>query len=93
MDRLVRFRLLGQEFPLYTDASEEDVQEILTLVESQLEAHKKEAAHLLPPNKLAILSSLNMAGKYVRLKREFEDYRKQVAELSTRLQQKIEETL
>ena len=93
MDRLVRFRLLGQEFPLYTDASEEDVQEILTLVESQLEEHKKESAHMLPPNKLAILSSLNMAGKYVRLKREFEDYRKQVEELSTRLQQKIEETL
>lgn len=90
MDRLVKFKLLGQEFPLYTDASEEDVEEILALVKSQLEEHKKESAHLLPPNKLAILSSLNMAGMYVKLKKEYDRYRSKVEELSTKVRQNIE---
>lgn len=93
MERLVKFEVLGQEYPLYTDIPEEDVEEILALVRSQLETNGKQTNRLLPPNKVAILSSLNMAGMYVKLKREFESYKLQVEECSHRLMQKIEDTL
>ena len=93
MERLVKFEVLGQEYPLYTDIPEEDVAEILDLVRSQLELNGKQANRMLPPNKVAILSSLNMAGMYVKLKKEFERYKLQVEECSHRLLQKIEDTL
>ena len=74
MERLVKFEVLGQEYPLYTDASEEDVAEILDLVKSQFESYARSASSL-PVNKLAILTSINMAGKYVKLKKDFELYK------------------
>lgn len=90
MERLVKFVVLGQEYPLYTDAREEDVQEILQLVKAQLEDVTFAASHVLPPNKIAILTSLNMAGKYVKLKREFNEYRQRVEEQLNRLSEKVE---
>ena len=79
MERLVKFEVCGQEYPLYTDAPEEDVQEILDLVKSQIEKHSKSTTLLSA--KLAVLVSLNMAGKYVKLKRDFELHKQQVEEL------------
>lgn len=76
LERLVKFEVLGQEYPLYTDAPQDDVDEILQLVRSQLEENTN--GSILPANKLAILASLNMAGKYVRLKKDFEQYRQMV---------------
>ena len=74
MERLVKFEVLGQEYPLYTDAPEEDVKEILDLVKNQLEAYSQSASRL-PSNKLAILTSLNIAAKYIKLKRDFKQYK------------------
>jgi cell division protein ZapA len=94
MERLVKFEVMGQEYPLYTDAPEEDVREILQLVKTQLEEITKTApSHVLPPGKVAILTSLNMAGKYVRLKREFCQYRQRVEEQLGRLSEKVEKTV
>ena len=89
----MKFELLGQEFPLYSDATEEDVEEILALVQSQLEVNNNQSSNMLPPNKLAILSSLNMASMYVKLRKEYVQYKDQVEEYSARLMQKIEDTL
>ena len=91
MERLVKFEVLGQEYPLYTDASEEDVQEILELVKSQLETYARSAS-TLPVNKLAILTSLNIAGKYVRLKRDFEAYRHRVDAVVGKMSDKLDST-
>lgn len=93
VERLVKFEVLGQEYPLYTDAPEEDVDEILHLVKSQLEESELAAKHVLPANKLAILTSLNMAAKYVRLKRDFESYKVKVGECINRVTEKIENYL
>ena len=90
MERLVKFDVLGQEYPLYTDAPEEDVQEILHMVKSQLEVTGQASTHVLPANKLAILTSLNIASQYVKLKREFGIYRQQVEEKVSLLSEKIE---
>ena len=93
MERMVKFEVLGQEYPLYTDAPEEDVEEILDLVKSQIEEHSKASKSILPANKIAVLASLNMAGKYVRLKRDFEQYKHAADQLAERLTGKIAESL
>lgn len=89
MERLVKFDVLGQEYPLYTDAPEEDVKEILNLVKSQLEAYSQ-VSSTLPPNKIAILASLNMAGKYIKLKRDLEQLKKNVKDSAEKLTIKID---
>ena len=93
MERLVKFEVLGQEYPLYTDAPEEDIEEILHLVKMQIENNSKSSKSLLPANKVAVLTSLNMAGKYVRLKRDFEQYKQHMGELVERLTSVIENSL
>ena len=93
MERLVKFEVLGQEYPLYTDAPEEDIEEILHLVKMQIENNSKSSKSMLPANKVAVLTSLNMAGKYVRLKRDFEQYKQQMSELVERLTSVIENSL
>lgn len=93
MERLVKFEVLGQEYPLYTDAPEEDVEEILHLVRSQIEDHSKSSKNILPANKIAVLASLNMAGKYVRLKRDFEKYKLLTDQTVERLLGKIADSL
>jgi len=93
MERLVKFEVLGQEYPLYTDAPEEDIEEILHLVKMQIENQSKSSKSMLPANKVAVLTSLNMAGKYVRTKRDFEQYKQQMGELVDRLTSVIENSL
>jgi cell division protein ZapA len=93
MERLVKFEVLGQEYPLYTDAPEEDIEEILHLVKMQIENTSKSSKSTLPANKVAVLTSLNMAGKYVRLKRDFEQYKQQMSELVERLTSVIQNSL
>lgn len=93
MERLVKLEVLGQEYPLYTDAPAEDIEEILQLVKMQIESHSKSTRSALPANKVAVLTSLNMAGKYVSLKRDFEQYKQQMNELVERLTAVIENSL
>ena len=93
MERLVKLEVLGQEYPLYTDAPEEDIKEILHLVKMQIESSSKSSKSILPANKVAVLTSLNMAGKYVSLKRDFEQYKEQMSELVERLTSVIENSL
>ena len=70
MERVVSFEALGQQFSLNTDAPEDEVEEILDMVRHQLEKSSNSSTML--PAKLGILVSLNIAGKYVRLKKEFD---------------------
>jgi len=88
--RSVKFEVFGQEYSLQTEAPEEDVQEILDLVRTHLQETCK-VTNVLPSGKSVILASLNMAGKYVKLKRDFEAYREKVQEEAERLRKKIED--
>jgi len=90
VERLVTFKVLGQEYPLYTDAPEKDVQEILFLVKMQLEDAGQASQHVLSTNKLGILTSLNIASKYVKLKREYEEYKQLVDAKLSLISEKIE---
>ena len=93
MERLVKFEVLGQEYPLYTDAPEEDIEEILNLVRMQIESQSKSSKSVLPANKVAVLTSLNMAGKYIRMKRDFERYKQEMTERVERLTSVIKNSL
>lgn len=90
MARLVKFEVFGQEYSLYTDAPEDDVQEILDMVRNHLYETSK-TSNAVPSSKSVILASLNMAGKYVKLKRDFEAYRREVEALSGQIMKKIED--
>lgn len=84
--------VLGQEYSLYTDAPEEDVEEILHLVKINLETQSHAAARL-PANKAAILTCLNIAGDYVKLKRNFEQYKTKFLKNIDTLTKRIETSL
>jgi len=90
VERLVTFKVLGQEYPLYTDAPEKDVQEILALVKTQLENAGQASQHVLPASKLGILTSLNIASKYVKMKNEYEEYKQRIEVKIALLSEKIE---
>lgn len=88
--RPVKFEVFGQEYFLNTEAPEEDVQEILDMVRAHLHETCR-SSKVVPSSKSIILASLNMAGKYVELKRDFERYRLEVETLSGRIRKKIED--
>lgn len=94
MERLVRFELLGQQFAFYTGAPEEEVNEILQMVRDLvLENSSSEVAGSIPVSKIAVLASLNMASRYVELKRDFETYKSEVESRLFRLSEQISEEL
>jgi Cell division protein ZapA. len=74
-DRLVRFSLFGQEFTFYSNASEEEVDSVITLMREELESGDTFSRGSVPSSKMLVLSCLRMAAKYVQLRREFETYR------------------
>lgn len=90
MERLVRFELLGQQFAFYTGAPEEEVAEILQMVETLvLENSSSDTVGSISVSKVAVLASLNMASKYVELKRDFETYKRETEKRLVRLTEQI----
>ena len=94
MERLVRFELLGHEFAFYTAAPEEEVDEIVKLVTDLVhENSPSQASGSIALGKVAVLASLNIASRYVELKRDFKLYRKETEDRLASLGGHIEETL
>jgi len=75
LERLVRFKLLGQEYSFYTGASEVELDTIFTLVKSLIEENIGGAKGTLPVSKVAILACLNIASQYVKMQQEFDSYK------------------
>lgn len=74
-DRLVRFHLFGQEFTFYSDAPEEEVESVITLLRHELENNEKVSRSSVPSSKMLVLGCLRMAAKYVQLNREYSEFR------------------
>ena len=74
-ERLVRFSLFGQEFTFYSDAPESEVKEVVRILRNELEGSDGTYTSTVPSSKLLVLGCLRIADRYVRLKREFEEYR------------------
>lgn len=78
MERLVKFDLIGQQFAFYTAAPEEEVAEIIGMVTELVQQNSTPTASgSIPVGKVAVLASLNIASRYVELKRDFETYKKE----------------
>lgn len=74
-ERLIRFHLFGQEYTFYSDAPEEEVESVIALLRQELEANEKVSRSSVPSSKMLILACLRMAAKYVKLNREYNEFR------------------
>jgi len=93
-ERLVKFTLLGQEYRFYTAASEEEMDRILGLVKKLVDdSGGGGGAGGVPNNKIAVMACLNLASQYVRLKRDFEEYKKESNERILHINNQITEVL
>ncbi len=88
-ERLVRFELLGQEHSFYTAAPEEEIESIYSLVSGLVESSSPHSSATLPVSKVAILACLNIASRYVKLKREFDEYKANSGTRIVRLNEEI----
>ena len=94
MERLVRFKLIGLDFAFYTGAPEDEVNEIIKLVTDLVEENcSPGTSGSVAVGKVAVLASLNIASKYVELKREFNTYKQETENRVTRLGRQISEEL
>ena len=87
--RKVSIEIASQQITLLTDASDEQVQQVVQLVESACEKVLKNSGQPLTA-KTALLAMLNMAEQHVELKRHFEDFKSQVIEDTDRVLQALE---
>lgn len=77
MERRVDFKLFGQEFSFYTDAPEEEVEQVINLVRSELDEGGQAIRTSLPSSKMLVLVCLRIAARFVQLEKEFEQFRSQ----------------
>ena len=92
-ERLIKFHLLGQDFAFYTGASEEEMDAILSLVRQQAEDSSSGTAGTIPVSKIAVMACLNIASRYVRLKRDMDEYRHVTEDKLQQLNEKLEKHL
>jgi len=94
LERLVRFELIGHEFAFYTAAPEEEVDEIIRMVTDLVRENSGSSkSGSIPVGKVAVLASLNIASRYVELKRDFAKYKQETDERLLRLGGQIAEQL
>ncbi len=92
-ERLVRFRLLDEDFAFYTGISEEDMAAILALVRERLEDGGSLPKGTVPANKIAMLACLRMASDYLQLEKEFVEYRRTTQSRLLKMTDEIERSL
>lgn len=92
-ERLVKFEILGQEYQFYTASSEKEMQSILSLVRQLVETDPTRTTGTLPIGKIAVMACLNLASRYVKLEREFENYRRDADERIVRINEEIRSNL
>ena len=93
MERLVQFAFLGQNYNVYTGTSEEEMEEILAFIQRVTDETISEGRGSLPVGKASVMVSLNVASKYIQLKREFDQYRIEMEERIRSLNDQIDTSL
>lgn len=92
-ERLVHFHLFGQEFTFFSDAPEEEVEAIITLLRQELDSGEKISKSAVPSSKMLVLGCLRMTAKYVQLQRECQYFRQSHVRLIDAMVAKIESGL
>jgi cell division protein ZapA (FtsZ GTPase activity inhibitor) len=93
LERLVRFRLFGQDYTFYTGASEEEMVEILDLVRKMIEDNTSGMPGTLPASKVAVMACLNLASRFMKLKQDFETYKMETEEKICSINKQLEDAL
>ncbi len=90
-ERQFSFTLLGQEYSVVTVASEEEMNDILTLVKNVMEdGETARGDSTLSINRKAVLACLSLASQYLSVKNDFEKFKKESAARSILLAEEIE---
>ena len=89
LERLVRFKLLGQEYAFYTGASEAELDAVFSMVKTLIEENISGPQGTLPVSKVAILACLNIASRHVKLQQEYDNYQSETEERLQRLNEMI----
>lgn len=91
-ERLVKFSLLGQNFAFYTAASEEEMEQILSLVKEQIESigGGDKPGGTIPVSKIAVMACLNIASSYLKLQNEHDRYRRSTVAKLEELNDKLD---
>ncbi|MCI5224007.1 MAG: cell division protein ZapA, partial [Candidatus Electrothrix sp. AR4] len=61
----------GQQFSFYSDASDEEVQETITMLREELDATGSAGKNAVPSSTQLVLGALRLAARYVDLEKEF----------------------
>lgn len=88
-ERLVSFNLFGQEFAFYSDAPEDEVEQAIALLRSELGGEEPLGRSTVPSSKMLVLGCLRIAAKYVELNKEFEGFRKEQGQSIVELIEKM----
>ena len=88
-DRLVRFHLFGQEYTFFSDAPEDEVEEIISLLQQELDSGERLSRSAMPSSKMLILGCLRMTAKYVQLNRDYREHRRSQQQVVERLIDRI----
>ncbi|HFQ91014.1 MAG TPA: cell division protein ZapA [Desulfobulbus sp.] len=75
-ERLVRFTMFGQEFTFYSDAPDDEVEEVIALLRAELEDAELDTVSTIPSSKMLVLGCLRIAARYVQLNKEFKAFRR-----------------
>lgn len=89
MERRVDFKLFDQEFSFYTEAPPEEVEQIISLVRSELDEGGHGFRTSMPSSKMLVLVCLKIAARYVQLDREYEQFRARQGESIDKLISKV----
>lgn len=76
-ERRVDFNLFGQEFSFYTDAPEDEVEQVIGMVRRELDEEGQGVRTSLPSSKMLVLVCLRIAARYVQLEKRFARFRAQ----------------
>ena len=69
-ERLVSFTLFGQEYTFYSDAPDDEVEAVISMLREELEGQEPFYRSTVPASKMPILGCLRITAKYIHLQRE-----------------------
>lgn len=65
-ERRIDFQLFGQEFSFYSDAPDEEIQQVIALLKEEFTSQGKADTKTLPSTRLLVFGCLRMAARLVQ---------------------------
>jgi len=77
-ERKKNFKVLGQEFQIRTDASEEEIEAVFDLVKERIEQCAVQPGKHLGIGRASVLACLSLASSVIQLRKEMESFQRLV---------------